>query len=196
MLEKEANGKAYLSKSALEGYAFDTLDDGLAPGVMSRRRALQLLGGTILGTLLASTIEPKSAAALQNPLVQAPRYWPIFKDIMAVTGFMTGVVLSPEQNKKVREHVANNGQALIDLPQNYLGEFLGLAADPSNVKDEEDTSGAQGVEAASEDDSDEESSSDSYSPPYNEPDPEADKKTFAQPVAEEAYAFNRLLIPN
>src|SRR5215204_3234075 len=88
MRANEDDGKAYLPNNrALVGYPFNTLDGaGLAHSVMSRQRALQLLGGTIVGTWLGFTVEPRSAAAVWGEVK------PILQNIATIGGALTFVV--------------------------------------------------------------------------------------------------------
>jgi len=72
MLAKEDDRKAHAPRSSLGRPARNTLYDGLNTGIMSRQRALRLLGGTIVGSMLVPITVPITgntrAAAAANPL--------------------------------------------------------------------------------------------------------------------------------
>ena len=72
MLAKEDDRKAHVPCISLGGPDRNNSYDGLNTGVMSRQRALRLLGGTILGSVLVPITVPVAGntpvAAAANPL--------------------------------------------------------------------------------------------------------------------------------
>jgi hypothetical protein len=182
MLAKEDDRKAHVPRSSLGGPARNTLYDGLNTGIMSRQRALRLLGGTILSGMLVPITVPMTgntpAAAAANPL-------PV------VLGVLNGIATAWELGEKVY----NAAKPILGLEDEeveqvayYIHEPNRVGGDPIEItaRDNDSPSSNSNIETLTLDDIDQ----DAEILPA-----EAAKKgdkLLADPTETELEAYNRL----
>ena len=120
MLAKENVRKAHVPRSSLGEPARNTLYDGLNSGIMSRQRALRLLGGTILGGMLVPITVPITGntppAAAANPL-------PV------VLGVLSGIATAWDLGEKVY----NAAKPILGLEDEEVEQVAYYIHEPNRV---------------------------------------------------------------